>query len=158
MDEITWLGVAYKSMIMVVLPSILTELIVLRGPDEDEDELAWAARKVAMYPFGTLPILRDIINSAEKGFGYAPSPMVRAGDMAAKLPKQVAMTVQGEKELSDLIINNMDLVGYTFGLPTGQVKTTTRYIWDVMNDEAHPENNAQVMKGLLFGRKKGEQE
>jgi hypothetical protein len=155
MGEITFLDVAFKSFVMVMLPAVAAELLSGRGPDDDEDPAEWAVRKIALYPLMSVPLLRDMANSWDSGYGYQLTPLSRGLETAVKLPGQLADTAAGEKDVDDLIFQAFDLPGYLFGLPTGQVKKTGRYIWDVWDGDIRPEDGGEIVKGILFGEKKG---
>jgi hypothetical protein len=152
MDELGYLDVAFKSFVMVIVPAIVADLMVGRGPDDDEDAAWWALRKVLVYPFLTIPFVRDIANSFESGRPYSMTPMSRLFEMTAKLPPQIAAVANNEKELEDLLLANFDIPGYAFGLPTGQVRTTTKYLWDLDQGNVTAEDMADVFKGMLFGQ------
>ena len=153
-DEIGYLDVAWKSFIMVMVPAILTDLIVGRGPEDDDDPAWWALRKVMAYSFITIPFVRDIVNSTESGRPYSMTPISRVFEMTAKLPAQIEAVADNKKDLDDLIFQSFDLPGYAFGLPTGQARTTTKYIWDLMEGDVQADDVGDVLKGLLFGQKK----
>ena len=154
-DEITWCDVAWKSFIMVMVPAIMGDLITGRGPDDDEDYAGWVIRKILAYPFMAIPFLRDIVNSTASGRPYSMTPVSRVFEMTAKLPSQIEAVADNEKELSDLLFQVFDAPGYAFGLPTGQARTTTKYIWDLTEGNIQAEDLGDVLKGLAFGQKKG---
>ncbi|BCS54787.1 hypothetical protein [Geobacter sp. SVR] len=152
--EIGFMDVAWKSFVMVMVPAIMGDLLAGRGPDDDEDKALWALRKILVYPSLTVPIVRDIGNSFESGRPYSLTPMSRLLEMTAKLPAQVEAVAENRKDLDDLIFQNFDLLGYAFGLPTGQPRTTTKYIWDLTEGDVRAEDLGDVLKGLAFGHKK----
>lgn len=152
--EIGFVDVAYKSFVMVMLPAVMGDLIVGRGPDDDEDGALWALRKILVYPFLTIPFLRDIMNSFESGRPYTLTPMSRLFEMVSKLPADVEKAAEGKKDLSDLVFQNFDIPGYAFGLPTGQARTTSKYLWDLMEGDLQADDMGDVLKGLAFGHKK----
>ena len=152
--EIGFMDVAWKSFVMVIFPAVVSELLAGRGPDDDEEPFEWALRQIAVYPFLTLPIVRDVAGSLESGFDYQLTPLARALDMSVRLPGQIEKTLEGEKDVDDLIFQAWDLPGYIFGLPTGQAKKTTQYIWDVWNGDIQPEDGGDIAKGLLFGERR----
>ena len=45
-----------RSIGLVILPAVLGELLAGRPPDDDEDPVAWAARKALLYPAASIPI------------------------------------------------------------------------------------------------------
>ena len=152
--EIGFMDVAWKSFVMVMAPAVIAELLANRGPDDDEEPAEWALRKIALYPFMTVPIVRDMANVWDSGYSYTLTPLSRALEMSARLPGQIADTIEGEKDVDDLVFQAFDLPGYIFGLPTGQVRNTTRYIWDVWSGDIQPEDGGDIAKGLLFGERR----
>jgi hypothetical protein len=153
--EIGFMDVAFKSFVMVMAPALISEMLANRGPDDDEDPAAWALREIAFYPLGTIPIVRDMANVWKDGYSYSLTPLSRALELSSRLPGQIEKTLEGEKDVDDFIFQAFDLPGYLFGLPTGQVKNTTRYIWDVWNGDIRPDDGGDMLQGLLFGEKKG---
>jgi hypothetical protein len=154
MGEIGYLDVAYKSLVMVMVPAVLGDLLAGRGPGDDDDPAWWTLRKMLIYPFLTIPFLRDIMNSFDSGRPYTLTPMSRLFEMVAKLPKEIEAVHENKRDFSDLVFQNFDAPGYAFGLPTGQVRTTTKYLWDLMEGDVKPEWFGDVLKGLLLGHKK----
>lgn len=152
--ELDWMDVAWKSFIMVMVPAIMGDLITGRGPDDDEDKALWALRKILAYPFMTIPLARDVANSMESGRPYSMTPVSRLFVMTAKLPSQVEAVAENRKDLSDLMFQFADLPGYAYGLPTGQARTTTKYLWDLMEGDVTAEDMGDVLKGLAFGHHK----
>ncbi|MDT8419340.1 MAG: JAB domain-containing protein [Desulfuromonadales bacterium] len=152
--EIDFMDVAFKSFVMVMFPAVVSELLANRGPDDDEEPAEWALRKITFYPFMTIPVVRDVANALESDYGYTMTPLSRALETASKLPGQIDKTLEGEKDVDDLLFQAWDLPGYIFGLPTGQAKKTTQYIWDVWNGDIQPEDGGDIAKGLLFGERR----
>ena len=158
---------AARLMALVMLPAILGELLAGRGPDDDEDEVWWAARKVMLYPMATIPVVRDFSGLTEKwminviGDGemeFAPSyrlsPVVGAIEKVSKIPSKIGDVVVGDKEFDDVAWDIFESSGYVLGLPTAQARITGEYLQNLLSGEAEPENAADVLKGLLFRPKK----
>ena len=119
-----------RSFFMIVFPAIISELIVGRGPEEDEDPAAWAARKVALYPLMTAPILRDVISAKESGYGYDYTPAARAWEVVFGKPIDTVMnTAEGELDARKTTKNIIDVTGYATGLPLGQLSSTVNNVW-----------------------------
>jgi hypothetical protein len=158
---------AARLMALVVFPAIIGELLAGRGPDDDEDEVWWAARKVMLYPMATIPVVRDFSGLTEKwminviGDGemeFAPSyrlsPIVGAIEKVSKIPSKIGDVVVGDKEFDDVAWDIFESSGYVLGLPTAQARITGEYLQNLLSGEAEPENAADVLKGLLFRPKK----
>jgi hypothetical protein len=158
---------AARLMALVIFPAIVGELLAGRGPDDDEDEVWWAARKVMLYPMATIPVVRDFSGLTEKwminviGDGemeFAPSyrlsPIVGAIEKVSKIPSKIGDVVVGDKEFDDVAWDIFESSGYVLGLPTAQARITGEYLQNLLSGEAEPENAADVLKGLLFRPKK----
>jgi hypothetical protein len=158
---------AARLMALVIFPAIVGELLAGRGPDDDEDEVWWAARKVMLYPMATIPVVRDfsgltekwminIIGEGEMEFApsYRLSPIVGAIEKVSKIPSKIGDVVVGDKEFDDVAWDIFESSGYVLGLPTAQARITGEYLQNLLSGEAEPENAADVLKGLLFRPKK----
>lgn len=150
---------------LVILPAVMGELLTGRGPDEDEDEVWWAIRKMLLYPLATVPLVRDLsgyleagmINAAGDGkMGYAPnfrlSPIVGAIEKLIKLPGKVLDAATGDKPADTVAWDAFEASGLIFGLPTGQVRITGEYLEDLLTGDAEPENAMELMRDSLFKR------
>ena len=158
---------AARLMALVIFPAIVGELLAGRGPDDDEDEVWWAARKVMLYPMATIPVVRDfsgvseqwminLIGEGEMDFApsYKLSPVVGAITKVVQIPSKIGDVVVGDKEFDDVAWDIFESSGYVLGLPTAQARITGEYLQNLLSGEAEPENAADVLKGLLFRPKK----
>jgi hypothetical protein len=156
---------AARLLVLVILPAVLGELLAGRGPDEDEDEVWWAIRKMLLYPLATVPVLRDfsgyfeaamIKASGEGEMRYAPSykfsPVVSAIEKVAKMPGKAADAITGAKPVDDVAWDLVESSGYIFGLPTAQVRITGEYLEDLLTGDADPQNAPELMRDLIFRR------
>lgn len=143
-----------RSWWLMILPSVATQLAVGRGPDDDEEWATWIAGTVAAYPFASIPFVRDIVGSLESGYGYKITPISRGGESLVKLAKNIADVPTGEADAQKLFGSAMDVLGFFTGMPTGQVKTSTNYLWDVLEGEEDPEGIVEGLRGFAFGPKK----
>jgi hypothetical protein len=138
---------------MWIVPALMGELLAARGPDDDEETWEWLLRKLAVFPFLSLPGLRDVANAVESGREYQMTPVAGAFAALARLASRTGQVAQDEREPEDLIVPAVDLVGYGVGLPTGQAKITGRYVWDLMEGE-DPEAAGEFLRNLMFYRKR----
>lgn len=154
---------AARFMALVVFPAIIAELMAGRGPDDDEDDVWWAARKVALYPLAAIPVVRDLSGLTEKwmismiGEGkmdYSPSynisPVVGAIKKIISIPSKLGDLATGDKPWDDVAWDLFETSGYVTGLPTAQVRITGEYLENLLSGDTSPENAADVLKGLLF--------
>lgn len=158
---------AARLMALVVFPAIIGELLAGRGPDDDEDEVWWAARKVALYPLAAIPVVRDFSGLTEQwminliGNGnmefkpeYRLSPIVSAIDKVSRIPSKIGDVVIGEKDFDEVAWDVFESSGYLLGLPTAQARITGEYLQKLLTGETSPEDAADVLKGLFFRPKK----
>ena len=154
---------------LVLLPAVLGEMLAGRGPDDDEDDVWWAIRSMALYPIASLPGVRDFSGliqqkiiklSGEGKMDFAPSyqisPIVSAiGKAYNNLISKPIDVISGENEMNaDVAWGAFESAGLVVGLPTAQVRVTGSYLTDLLSGEAQPENAGQILRDLLFKRKK----
>lgn len=125
-------------MYLVVLPALLGELIVGRGPDEDdedEEKAAWAAKTIMAYPFMSVVGVRDVAQAIAGDFGYGMSPV----------PQAVEQSIQGFTAIDDLFdedeeftkwdLKNMSMWGgYMFHLPVSQLWISGEELYDTFEE------------------------
>lgn len=155
-----------RLMALVILPAVVGDLLTMKGPDEDEDEVWWAVRRSLMYPFASIPLVRDASSYLEAAFigltdegemkfppAFKLSPIVGAMDKLARLTFQrIPEAIMGERPWDDVAWDSLEMSGYVLGLPTQQVRISGEYVADVLNDEAEIESPQQALKDLLFRR------
>lgn len=158
---------AARFLALVIMPAVLGELLTGRGPDEDEDEIWWAARKILLYPLASVPLVRDLsgyieagmISAADEGkMQYAPSfklsPIVGAIEKLIKIPGKLKDAMEGDRAIDDTAWDVFESSGYVFGLPTGQLRVTGEYLEDLLTGDADPENAVEILRDALFRRSK----
>ena len=121
---------------MTIGPAILGELLVGRGPDDDEEWSDWALKKVALYPIMAVPIARDAANVFDGGFGYTMSPISRTIEEVAIRPFQMIGDIaDGEFEARKGVKQLINTGGYVFNLPTGQLASSIDNVWQAMDND-----------------------
>jgi hypothetical protein len=127
-----------RGFFLVVVPSVLGDLLVGKGPDEDDDEgwAEWMAKKMIAYPFMSLPVARDVIGGMTSGFGYQFTPAARGIDTIAKLLDDIRKAFDPDEEVDGVKATKhaVETAGYLFGLPLGQVTTTFSQVWEGLED------------------------
>lgn len=154
-----------RSLALVILSAVLGELLAGRGPDDDEDKVMWAARKALLYPFASMPVIRDLVNwqlepalakagggSVHFQPGYKLSPVVQAVEKVGTLPGKVIDGWTGDRPWDDVAWDSLEASGYVFGLPTAQPRITGEYLTDLWTGDASPDNAAQALHDVLFRR------
>ncbi len=109
---------------LVALPAVLSELIVGRGPDDEDDEdfYGWMAKEVLAYPLMSVVGIRDITNSVVRGYGYEITPIAQGIESMVKGGEGALNVAMGEAEEKDFK-NMLMASGYMFGLPSRQLWT-----------------------------------
>ena len=157
---------AARLLALVILPAVLGELLVMRGPDDDEDAVWWAIRKSLLYPLASIPVLRDMAGyleasmirvAGEGEMKYAPSfklsPVATAFEKMARAAGKLPELVTGEADARDAW-DIFEASGYVLGLPTAQVRITGEYLINLLNGEAEVDNVQQILRDALFRRPK----
>lgn len=143
---------AAKGMFLIVVP-VLFEML-LRGQlggEDDDDENAVLQRmltKVAVFPFQSVPFLRDIVNGATGDFGYNISPLASVIEQGtAAIPKLAEAAITDEEATERQIKGATKLTGAAFGIPgVSQAWATGEHMYDVM-----VEGEEFTMRELLMG-------
>jgi hypothetical protein len=106
------------------IPAVLSEMMVGRGPDDDDDEAwaAWAAEEALKYPFMGIPFVRDAMSAATTDFGYNITPVAEGIEDIVNLATVPADFWEGEADEATAKAIFMGS-GYLFGLPARQMWT-----------------------------------
>lgn len=144
---------------LMVVPSILTELLSGRGPDDDEDWGWWATKRILLGVLGPLPLVRDVTEpfwdaiTGGKPRDYQLSPLQRAGQSLVVAGGDAHRLATGE-ETKHATKDVLEATGYVTGLVPGQVASATQFLVDVGQGDADPHGVADWYKGLTTGRLK----
>lgn len=128
---------------LIVLPALLSELIIGRGPDEDEEEdpLVWATTSAAAYPFMTMVGVRDFANAISTGYTFQATPILDGAETLFKSGQSVGDAITDitgitEEEFDRQDVKNITMAsGYLFSLPSRQLYITSEHLYSVLNDE-----------------------
>ena len=101
--------------------------------------------------FGPIPIARDVVNAAQSGFGYSFTPAARAFETGLNVWTDAGNLWEGD-DTKRATRNVLELSGYTLGLPTGQLASSTQFIVDVSEGEQDPQTITDWMEGLSKGK------
>ena len=145
-----------RAFFTVMIPAIIGDLILMRGPDEDEDEAEWVIRKVLLYPLMSVPLLRDVASTIDSGFDYRFSPLSTIGEKISKAVVQTGQLIEDEEvDWGNYASNVAQTIGYTFGIAgTAQMAATGKYLWRVQEGEENPDNMAELLAYALLGKRK----
>lgn len=140
-----------RSFWLIIVAPILPELLAGRGPDDDEDWGMWSFQKMLAGLFAPIPIARDVVNAAQSGFGYSFTPAARAFETGLNVWTDAGNLWEGD-DTKRATRNVLELSGYTLGLPTGQLASSTQFIVDVSEGEQDPQTITDWMEGLSKGK------
>lgn len=154
-----------RSIALVILPAVLGDLLAGRAPDDDEDKTLWAMRKAMLYPFASVPVIRDLANwqlepelakisGGELRYspGYKFTPIISAVEKISSIPGRAIDGWTGARPWDDVAWDVFEASGYVFGLPTAQPRITGEYLYDLMSGQASPDDAAEAMHDVLFRR------
>ena len=139
---------AARLLALVILPAVMGDLLAGRGPDDDEDSVWWAIRKMLLYPLATIPVLRDMAGYLEAGMikvtgegemRYAPSyklsPVVAGIEKVLSIPGKLSGATAGDVPVDDALWDVFEATGYVAGMPTAQVRITGEWMLDTLSGE-----------------------
>ncbi|WP_299078705.1 hypothetical protein [uncultured Paraglaciecola sp.] len=127
-----------RQVFMTVIPATISELLVGRGPSEEDDEswTEWGLRKSLFYPLAAVPVARDAFGVFDSGFSYSFTPASQAIDAVLIKPVQLFMdATKGELEARKAVKQTIRSVGYATKLPLGQLATTTDNVWKGIEED-----------------------
>ena len=132
------------------IPAVLDELILGRGPEDDEDFLAWTIKKQIAFPMQGLIGVRDISGGVLGDYGYSMTPAADAGESLVRTLK----TPFKDEPLERRDYKNIVMtVGYFGKLPTRQLWNSAEYFYLWNSGEQQPENAMEgLWRGLVIGK------
>lgn len=147
--------------VMMAAP-LVSALLVGDWPQDDEDWLEWAARKVFFGLWAGVPGVRDIMGVIERkvsGQFAMPttSPIYRAFDGLVKVGEDMVNAAKGDRVSDRWLKHAVETPGYFFGLPTGQLSSTLDYGYAVAKGEQKPEGPVDVAAGIAKGRRESQE-
>lgn len=117
-----------RALVLSVLPALIGDLLVGKGPDSDKDEgwTWWATKKVVMMPLSSVPFLRDAANAVESGH-FSLSPFGRVLEAPIGVARELYKGREAEPR--KIVKGAAETVGLFAGVPAGQLVTTGNNIW-----------------------------
>jgi hypothetical protein len=134
--------------------ALLAELLVGRGPDDDEDKWEWAARKAMLGPLSMVPLggaTGYVIESQIKGGSsdVRLSPVESVISKTARAGKELAQLFGDEPEAGKATLDTLEALGLIYGVAgTAQA----RYVLNAILSEESQETNATFLHDALFGQ------
>lgn len=148
-------GLMGRTVMLYVLPVLATALLKGEGPDDDDEEsyTAWLVGAIAANALGPIPIVRDGVNIAIKGFGSDVSSVDRFVGSTSRVITDAKRLAEGE-ETKRATRNAMEAAGYVGAPTSGQMAATTQFIVDVFGGDQRPEDWGDWWEGLTKGKVK----
>jgi len=103
------------------VPSLLSEMVSGRGPEDDEEWWDWAFPQLANYPFQTVIGVREVANYAFSGWDYSATPAEAAPKSVADFLTTWERVIKDEKDIKEGVEQTAETAGYIFGLPLKQI-------------------------------------
>lgn len=125
--------VANVALLLWFLPSVLSEYLAGREPDDDEDWLKWAAKIWIQVPFQTMVGVRDVVQATFSAFDYQLSPAQGAPASLVKFFKSIDKAVE-KRDPSLLVKPAAEATGYVLKLPLKQPIITAQNMWEYCTD------------------------
>ena len=123
---------------LVALPAVLSELLLGRAPDDDDDEsmAEWTAKTTLTYPFYSIVLVRDLVNyMANPQFGFS----LPSADVAEGIGKGIAAIDDiwdDDEEFNEVDVKNMILgLSFALQLPGRQAANMYEHFHEVMEGE-----------------------
>lgn len=155
-----WPKLAARTIATVASQALIAELLSGRGPDEDEPYWKWIVRKAALFPFQTIPIVREGANYVESKMtgGYARD--IKFGQIAPIAQDVSDALIANYKWLADdnefdkaLMRRDLRASGLMLGLPLAQPMITGEYVWDLATGAEDPDSFWELGRNLMFSRR-----
>lgn len=96
-DDVGYSHLVSDYFIMIAVPALLSELLLARGPDDDEEWYTWAVKEQLYYTAGTMPLVRDAAGAIKFDGRSGTGTIGGIGNTAVRLVKQAG---QGEADLA----------------------------------------------------------
>jgi hypothetical protein len=149
------------ALLAVMFANILGDLLKGQWPDKDK-EAEWALRKAALAPLGTMPVVRDIANSADNVLAGKPftdykfSPFLTAVQKTTVDPLiHTVRFVKGKEHGDEYLGHLLESGGYALGVPgTAQATSSIKYLDRYSKGQEKPDNPVEFSYDLLTGKKK----
>lgn len=128
------LRAANMALLLWFVPSILSELVAGRAPDDDEETWKWFSQNVLSYPFQTVVGVRDIANGIFSEFDYQITPAQGAPASIVKWVKNVYKAI-AEGKTDHLLKSSVEALGFAAHLPIKQAVISVGNVWEYINGD-----------------------
>jgi hypothetical protein len=149
-----------KGFWLLPFAATMNYLLSARVPDEDRDEtyLGNIGKEIVTSPFTAFPMGGNLADKAYdavtgRGLDYdVDMPAFRALEETFKSVDKGADWWRDEAEFEEVFRQMFRTSGYWFGAPTEQTEITGGYLYDLMRDQADPNDIFEFAHDLLWRR------
>lgn len=158
-----------REFFVILVPLLLAEAIVLRGPVGDDDPewsdyATWALRKAMLAPFMTVPFARDAASAIDYAIEHGKSNDLRFTPIFTFLEKAYRFgskayhdhDKQRDIDVADYSVRAAEVLGYALGVP-GTAQGVGTYLYLKRVDEGQqraPDNPGLLALEALVGKQK----
>lgn len=149
-----------KSILAYCLSGILGNLLVGRGPKDDEDWREWAILKALIGIPELIPVVGDAVKAGVAHLQGKPlasqqySPVFGAILKPFVAGAEIKKQVQEGGNAADAAFSTIDAVGTWTGFPgTAQTLKTSKYLKRLKEGEERPDDATDVVQGVLFNKR-----
>lgn len=132
---------------LAIIPATFGELLVGRGPEDDEEWASWFLNTNLAYLSLGVPFIRDIVSATTSEFGYTFTPIAQVGKKTSNVTRSLEELATGDKPkdeaLAKLAKDTFSASGYWLGVPTSQLEITGGYMYDLATGEDDTEDFVQ---------------
>jgi len=123
-----------------IIPSMLFELVVGRGPDDDEEYWEWALRKTLLYQGQQMPFVRDAVSTLEGVISDRPafSRSNPISDVLTNFIVQSDKAWDGDSNLKETTVAITRMIGPLTGFPSNAAVPIEEYLYDTAVEGFQP--------------------
>ncbi len=141
-----------RTLSYIMVPALVEQAVSGHG-HKDEGWGHWAARAITNQMASTIPFIRDLSGYLESGRAQE-TPMSRSIRAIGDQVKDVKNVATGQPVSDKWVKHAIETPGYVVGAPTGQLATSTQFLWDINNGKENPHDVADWLHGLMYGTAK----
>lgn len=131
----------------VLAPAVLSQMIMGKGPQDDENSGLWAAKRAALFGMDTIPLLRDLAGALDRDGDVRFSPLEEVMSKAGKAAIQAGSNSEG-KDWTGIGLNALESVMDVSGVPgTTQGMRLARYAHHVQQGKIEDPNAWDAIVG-----------
>ena len=113
---------AASMMFLWIMPVVIEKTLLNRGPGDDEEDIAFWIKEIALYPANAMVGVRDAANAVlNPQFGFQGSPAVAAADTMFKGSQTILKAIDPNQSVTRSDVKNFVVgAGIFYQLPTRQ--------------------------------------